>query len=130
MNNKEKYRLACERHPEVPLFAQYWWMDAICVGKTWDVLLVEEKGEMLGALPYLWVRKGFLKMILQPIFSQNNGVHFFYPEGLDEAGLLARGVNQSVVHVDFMVGTPDLSITGTTRDGREIPVFVNGNFAF
>lgn len=86
MNNKEKYRLACERHPEVPLFAQYWWMDAICVGKTWDVLLVEEKGEMLGALPYLWVRKGFLKMILQPVFSQNNGVHFFYPEGLDEAG--------------------------------------------
>ena len=28
-----------------------------------------------------------------------------------------------------MVGTADLSIVGTTRDGREIPVFVNGNFA-
>ena len=32
-------------------------------------------------------------------------------------------------HVDFMVGTADLSIIGTTKDGREIPVFVNGNFA-
>jgi aminopeptidase len=29
-----------------------------------------------------------------------------------------------------MVGTPDLSITGVTHDGREIPVFVNGNFVF
>ena len=73
------------------------------------------------------------------LFDENASCHFAfgdaYPcirdaEGLDEAGLLARGVNQSVVHVDFMVGTPDLSITGTTRDGREIPVFVNGNFAF
>ena len=28
-----------------------------------------------------------------------------------------------------MVGTVDLSIVGTTHDGREIPVFINGNFA-
>ena len=32
-------------------------------------------------------------------------------------------------HVDFMIGTSDLSIIGTTKDGREVPVFVNGNFA-
>ena len=51
-------------------------------------------------------------------------------EGLDEAALLALGVNQSIAHVDFLVGTPDLSIVGTTHDGREVPVFVNGNFAF
>ena len=41
----------------------------------------------------------------------------------------AHGLNHSLTHVDFMVGTADLSIVGTTRDGREIPVFVNGNFA-
>ena len=40
------------------------------------------------------------------------------------------GLNQSINHVDFMVGTRDLSIVGTTQDGREIPVFVDGNFAF
>ena len=44
--------------------------------------------------------------------------------------LQARGANSSMTHVDFMVGTPDLSIVGTTRDGRDVPVFVNGNFAF
>lgn len=73
------------------------------------------------------------------LFDENASCHFAfgdaYPclrgaEGLDEDALLARGVNQSIVHVDFMVGTPDLTITGTTHDGREVPVFVNGNFAF
>ena len=42
----------------------------------------------------------------------------------------ARGLNDSITHVDFMVGTADLSITGKTRDGREVPVFVDGNFAW
>ena len=42
---------------------------------------------------------------------------------------MARGHNDSITHVDFMVGTADLNIAGTTHDGREIPVFVNGNFA-
>ena len=43
--------------------------------------------------------------------------------------LKARGLNDSITHVDFRVGTPDLSIVGTTHDGREVPVFINGNFA-
>ena len=43
---------------------------------------------------------------------------------------IARGLNDSITHVDFMIGTPDLSITGITQDGREVPVFVDGNFAF
>ena len=33
-------------------------------------------------------------------------------------------------YMGFVVGTTDLSITGSTWDGREIPVFVEGNFAF
>ena len=41
----------------------------------------------------------------------------------------AHGLNDSITHVDFMIGTADLSIMGTTQDGREIPVFVDGNFA-
>lgn len=37
--------------------------------------------------------------------------------------------NDSVIHIDFMIGTPDMRIMGVTRDGREIPVFENGDFA-
>ena len=43
--------------------------------------------------------------------------------------LKARGRNDSITHGDFMVGTPDLNILGITHDGKEIPVFVDGNFA-
>ncbi len=39
------------------------------------------------------------------------------------------GVNSSMIHVDFMIGSADMSITGITADGREVPVFVNGNWA-
>lgn len=39
------------------------------------------------------------------------------------------GINESLIHVDFMIGTRDLEILGTTSDGREIPIFKKGNFA-
>ena len=41
----------------------------------------------------------------------------------------ALGVNDSMLHVDFMIGTSDLSIDALTRDGRTMPVFRNGNWA-
>ena len=41
-----------------------------------------------------------------------------------------KGINDSMIHVDFMIGTKDLSITAITRDGRRVPVFENGNWAF
>lgn len=42
----------------------------------------------------------------------------------------ARGINDSMIHVDFMIGTRDLSIKGITRDGKEVPIFENGTWAF
>lgn len=39
------------------------------------------------------------------------------------------GMNTSLTHVDFMVGDKDLNITGITQDGKEIPVFKDGNWA-
>lgn len=46
---------------------------------------------------------------------------------LDEARAL--GVNDSMIHEDFMIGSEDLSITGITEDGREIAIFKNGYWA-
>ncbi len=73
------------------------------------------------------------------LFDENASCHFAFGEaypcikgadGMSEDELKERGVNSSIVHVDFMVGTPDLSIVGTTHDGKEIPVFIDGDFAF
>ena len=72
------------------------------------------------------------------LFDENAACHIAFGEAypclqggqeMSKDELKARGLNDSITHVDFMVGTPDLSIVGTTHDGREIPVFVNGNFA-
>ncbi len=40
------------------------------------------------------------------------------------------GVNDSMIHVDFMIGADDLSIDAKCRDGKTVPIFRNGNWAF
>ena len=39
------------------------------------------------------------------------------------------GVNDSMIHVDFMVGAEDLEIIGVTKTGERIPVFENGTWS-
>ena len=72
------------------------------------------------------------------LFDENAACHIAFGEAypcleggqkMTKEELKARGLNDSITHVDFMIGTADLSIVGTTEDGREIPVFVDGNFA-
>ena len=73
------------------------------------------------------------------LFDENASCHLAYGsaypncvkggEKMSEEDQKAAGLNQSMNHVDFMVGTKDLSIVGITYDGKEVPVFVDGNFA-
>ncbi|MDY3281909.1 MAG: aminopeptidase [Dysosmobacter sp.] len=72
------------------------------------------------------------------LFDENAACHIAFGEAypclkggqqMSKEELKARGLNDSITHVDFMIGTADLSIVGTTHDGRQVPVFVNGNFA-
>lgn len=73
------------------------------------------------------------------LFDENASCHLAfgeaYPECIRDGAQLsederkARGLNASLTHVDFMVGTADLDIWGRTRDGQEVPVFQKGNFA-
>ena len=71
------------------------------------------------------------------LFDENASCHFAfgdsYPcirgaETMTAEELRARGANSSMTHVDFMLGSADLSVVGTTRDGREVPVMENGRF--
>ena len=47
---------------------------------------------------------------------------------LDEVHKL--GVNESMIHVDFMIGCKDLNITAKTKEGKFVPIFKDGNWAF
>lgn len=40
------------------------------------------------------------------------------------------GINDSAIHVDFMIGSEDLQIDGITEDGKTVAIFKNGNWAF
>lgn len=48
-----------------------------------------------------------------------------YALGVEDDGDLAR-VNDSVVHVDFMIGSPELDVDGITRDGDVVPLLRSG----
>jgi len=39
------------------------------------------------------------------------------------------GINNSMIHVDFMIGAKDLSIVGITADGKRVQIFKDGNWA-
>ncbi len=73
------------------------------------------------------------------LFDENASCHFAlgecYPttvEGgadMTEEELKAAGGNSSMNHVDFMVGTADLVITGIKEDGTEVVIVENGDWA-
>lgn len=77
------------------------------------------------------------RLFYNTLFDENASCHFAigkaYPciagaENMTGEELERAGLNDSKEHVDFMVGTPDLSITGTDKSGGEIPVFRDGKF--
>ena len=53
-------------------------------------------------------------------------IHDSFPDGLpdDPAALEARGVNESDVHQDIMIGGPEVAVSGVTDSGDEVAVLV------
>ncbi len=79
-------------------------------------------------------------MFLETLFDENAACHFAlghcYETNLvggadmSEEEVKAKGGNFSINHVDFMVGTKDLLVTGITKDGEEVTIFKDGTWAF
>ncbi len=57
-----------------------------------------------------------------------NTVDDFQNRTLEECHAL--GINESMIHVDFMIGSEDMDIDAICRDGSVAPVFRKGNWAF
>ncbi|TWT24100.1 aminopeptidase [Planomicrobium sp. CPCC 101110] len=74
------------------------------------------------------------------LFDENASNHFaigsayaFCVEGgktMSSEELLKHGLNQSITHVDFMVGSAEMDIDGILEDGTREPIFRGGNWAF
>lgn len=75
----------------------------------------------------------------ETLFDENAACHFALGKGfetciqnginLETKELDELGLNISEGHVDFMIGTKDLQITGMTFDGEEVEIFSDGNFS-
>ena len=75
MTNKERYSAWVAEQEYVPIFMQPWWLDAVCAGKEWDVLLAEDDHHViLGAMPYLLRKRLWLKYIVMPQQTQIGGI--------------------------------------------------------
>ena len=77
-------------------------------------------------------------LFLNTLFDENASCHFAfgkaYPTSIENGPDMSdeemdeNGVNNSLTHVDFMIGTSDLSIVGTTSSGDEIKIFEYGEW--
>ena len=74
------------------------------------------------------------------LFDENACCHFALGRGFSDTirdchsktkeEISALGVNESMIHVDFMIGTEDLSIIAHCRDGKSVEIFKDGTWAF
>ncbi len=79
------------------------------------------------------------QVFLETLYDENAACHIAlgdsFAECIENGPKTAKDVlfnehhlNKCDSHVDFMIGTKDLNIVGITEDGREVPIFQDGNF--
>ena len=79
-------------------------------------------------------------MFYETLFDENAACHLAVGRGFTNTivdydkytneEMKEMGINDSALHVDFMIGTDDLSIVGIKADGSEFVIFENGHWAF
>ncbi|MBQ3459718.1 MAG: aminopeptidase [Solobacterium sp.] len=115
-------------------------------GKVVEVIAKEGK-EMLEALVQMDENAGYLgecalveyhspismsgRVYYTTLIDENASCHLALGRGLSrkQPADPKYTFNDSVIHIDFMIGTADMHITGTTEDGKEVVIFDKGDFA-
>ncbi len=70
------------------------------------------------------------------LLDENAASHFAFGAGFADTVLpgadaaTRRGVNRSDIHLDVMIGSPEVDVTGTDARGRDVPVIRDGAFCF
>lgn len=106
-----------------------------------EMISMDEGASRLGEcalVPYSSpIRKSGI-LFYNTLFDENAACHLAIGRGFTnvlkdyekytEEEAHAKGINDSVTHVDFMIGTSDLEITAKTRDGKTVKIFENGEW--
>ncbi|MFA6830235.1 MAG: aminopeptidase [Bacilli bacterium] len=79
-------------------------------------------------------------LFFNTLYDENAACHLALGRGFTELypdfekytneEIIAKGINYSLSHVDFMIGDENLDITGITEDDKEVKIFVKGAWAF
>lgn len=108
-----------------------------------QMVKMDEGAAMLGEValvPYDSPIRASGILFYETLFDENAACHLALGRGFKE--LLPNGenltteeakkvgLNDSMIHVDFMIGTKDLEIVGTSFNGKKTTIFKNGNWAF
>ena len=106
------------------------------------MLNMDEGASMLGEcafVPYESPIRQCGILFYSTLFDENASCHLALGNGysscLENASAYtaqearALGVNDSMIHEDFMIGTPDMNIWGITEDGERVDIFINGGWA-
>lgn len=105
-------------------------------------LETDDSSRYLGEIALVPVSSPISKLntiFFNTLYDENASCHIALGNGIgmctkDINGLTKEeksklGFNTSTVHLDFMVGSDKLNITGTLPDGTEEPIFINGEWA-
>ena len=107
------------------------------------MVAMDEGAAMLGELALVPVESPIYQqgiLFYNTLFDENAACHIAFGAGyptnikggskMNRTELLAKGLNDSAIHEDVMIGAPDTNVIGTTKDGKEVTIFTNGEWAF
>lgn len=107
-----------------------------------EMINICDNSNMLGEValvPYDSNISNTNQIFLETLFDENAACHLALGNSFTECIENGPNIDKDILfkehnlnkcdsHVDFMIGTKDLNITGITKDNRMIPIFINGNF--
>jgi len=89
-------------------------------GRLGEVALVDDEGR-IGKLDTVFYDTLIDENAASHI-ALGQGFPFLLPEDVRES------VNESQIHIDFMIGSPEMTVTGITTEGERVPVLVRGKW--
>ena len=108
-----------------------------------SIIETDEGSHYLGEIALIPYDSPISKMNLlfyNTLYDENASCHLALGRGFSECikdglsmnkeQLLDKGINDSLTHVDFMIGTADLNIEATLENNEKIAIFKDGNWAF
>ncbi len=108
-----------------------------------ELIAMDENAAYLGEcalVPYSSPIRESGLLFYNTLFDENAACHLALGRGftnllrgyenMTEEEAHKMGINDSIVHEDFMIGTADMSIVATTHDGKKVKIFEGGEWAF